>query len=183
MNGTHIAWATTAEAGESKMNKRDNQRNTHRMGRYGYAGSASRGASRGVGRVAQEVSPAPGAPATSAPQQGTVGYTSAASFDQDVLMASKQTPVLVDVTASWCGPCRALAPLLENLADRYRGRLSVLKLDGDKDPVVVQAYGVRAYPTLLLFSLGQLVQSHPGSPGTLAGLMAFVEPFVKPAAP
>ena len=135
------------------MDQRDNQRNTHRMGRYGYAGN---------GR---------------APEPAPVAFTSAQSFDMDVLAASQRTPVLVDVTASWCGPCKALAPHLETLKQRYEERLVVLKLDGDQNPAVVQGYGVRAYPTLLLFRNGRVVKTHPGSPGTLSGLLAFVEPL------
>lgn len=103
--------------------------------------------------------------------------TNARSFDQDVLQASQQRPVLVDVSAPWCAPCNALVPHLEALATRYSGRMDVLKVNGDNDPGLVQAYGVRAYPTLLLFFGGQVIKSHPGSPGSLSGLLAFVEPL------
>ena len=104
-----------------------------------------------------------------------LGHTSVGTFNQDVLGAS--LPVLVDVYTTWCGPCKSLAPFLEALAGRLQGRLTVLKLDGDQNPALVQQYGVRAYPTLLLFSGGQLVKTHAGSPGSLGGLLAFVEPL------
>lgn len=100
------------------------------------------------------------------------------AFEQDVIQESHKQPVLLDVSAPWCGPCRSLAPHLEALASRFMGRLSVLKINGDNAPAVMTGYGIRTYPTLLLFSAGQVVQTHPGSPGTLAGLLAFVEPIV-----
>ncbi len=103
--------------------------------------------------------------------------TNAGSFDQDVLRASQTRPVLVDVSAPWCQPCKALVPHLEALENRYRGRLDVLKVNGDNDPAIVQGYGVRSYPTLLLFAGGRVVRTHSGSPGSLGGLMAFVDPL------
>ena len=103
--------------------------------------------------------------------------TNAASFDQDVLLASQRRPVLVDFYTTWCGPCKSMAPYLEALANHYQGRLDVVKVNGDNDPALVQAYGVRAYPTLVLFAGGRAVKNLAGNPGSLSGLQQFVEPL------
>lgn len=83
------------------------------------------------------------------------------SFGDDVLQA--QGPVLVDFSAGWCGPCQALAPILESVAETEAGRLSVVKLDVDHNPKTTLRYGIRGLPTLLLFKAGEPVASHVGS--------------------
>ncbi|MBV8207033.1 MAG: thioredoxin [Acidobacteria bacterium] len=83
-----------------------------------------------------------------------------ASFDSDVLKSGE--PVLVDFWAAWCGPCRALAPIVDEIATSYRGRLKVGKMDVDKHNATPQRYGVRGIPTLLLFQNGQVKEQIVG---------------------
>jgi thioredoxin 1 len=78
-----------------------------------------------------------------------------ASFKTEVEQA--QGLVLVDFWATWCGPCRAIAPVIEKLAEDYRGRVKVLKLDSDENPATMLRFNVRSIPSILLFKDGQLV--------------------------
>jgi thioredoxin 1 len=83
-----------------------------------------------------------------------------ANFDQEVLKSSE--PVLVDFTATWCGPCKMLAPIVEKLADETAGKYRVGKLDIDDAPGVTQRYGVRGVPTVMVFKNGEKVGQHVG---------------------
>ena len=101
-----------------------------------------------------------------------IKHVSDATFEQDVLKSA--TPVLVDYWAEWCGPCKMIAPVLEEMAKNYAGRLTVAKLDIDANPGVTGKYGIRGIPTLILFKGGQ---AHAQKVGALSRsqLTAFVD--------
>ena len=82
------------------------------------------------------------------------------NFDEAVI--GSKTPVLVDFWAPWCGPCKAIAPILEELSVEYEGKLTIAKLNIDEAPQNASKYGVSAIPTMLLFKDGQPVQSIVG---------------------
>ena len=82
------------------------------------------------------------------------------NFDQTVLQA--KTPVLVDFWAAWCGPCRMVAPVVEELAEEYEGRISFAKLDVDQNPKTASKYGIMSIPTLLIFKNGSPVSNIVG---------------------
>jgi thioredoxin 1 len=84
-----------------------------------------------------------------------------ATFDSEVLKSD--VPVLVDFWAVWCGPCRAIAPAVDELARDYKGKLKVAKLDIDTHQAVPQKFGVRSIPTLLLFKGGRVVDTIIGA--------------------
>jgi thioredoxin len=83
------------------------------------------------------------------------------NFEAEVLKSS--VPVLVDFTASWCGPCRAIAPVMDLIAGEYQGRAKVAKLDVDESPTTASRYGVRGVPTLLVIKGGQVVDQQVGA--------------------
>lgn len=93
------------------------------------------------------------------------------NFETDVLKS--ELPVLVDFTATWCGPCKALAPIIDQVADDLAGKVRVGKLDIDESPVTAGRYGVRGVPTVMVFKGGQRVDQHVGLT-TKAKLLALV---------
>ena len=101
-----------------------------------------------------------------------IKHVSDATFDKEVLQSS--TPVLVDYWAEWCGPCKMIAPVLEDVAKEYAGRLTVAKLDIDANPGITSQFGIRGIPTLILFKDGK---PHAQKVGALSKsqLAAFVD--------
>ena len=85
----------------------------------------------------------------------------AVSFEQEVLKASE--PVLVDFHAQWCGPCKAMAPALDQVAAEMKGKVKVVKVDVDENPKVTGTYGIRAMPTLIMFKGGKVAAQHTGA--------------------
>jgi thioredoxin 1 len=104
---------------------------------------------------------------------GSVLHTDTARFDADVLQAD--VPVLVDFWATWCGPCRAIAPLLEPLARSFEGRAKVIKVDVDSNPEISVRYGIRGIPTLLVFKGGEVVDQIVGNPGSIKPLEQLIQ--------
>jgi thioredoxin 1 len=84
-----------------------------------------------------------------------------ASFKQDVL--ESDVPVLVDFWAPWCGPCRMVAPVVEEIAEQSAGKVKVVKLNTDENPQVANQYGIRSIPTLMIFKEGQRVDMVVGA--------------------
>ena len=83
------------------------------------------------------------------------------TFEQEVLKA--ELPVLVDFWAPWCGPCKAVAPVIEDLSKEYEGRLKVVKLNTDENPKTSQKYSIRGIPSLYLFKSGEIVEQVVGA--------------------
>lgn len=88
-------------------------------------------------------------------------HTSDASFDTDVLKADR--PVLLDFWAEWCGPCKMIAPMLDEVADEFADRLRVAKLNIDENPETPPKYGIRGIPTLILFKNGTVEAQKVGA--------------------
>ncbi len=82
------------------------------------------------------------------------------TFESDVVESG--TPVLVDFWAQWCGPCKAIAPILEDIASKYDGKIKIVKMDVDANPATPPKFGVRGIPTLILFKDGQVKATQVG---------------------
>lgn len=98
-----------------------------------------------------------------------------ATFEEEVLKSDQ--PVLVDFWATWCGPCRMVAPIVEELAGEYEGKLKVGKVDVDSNPQVSMNYGIRSIPSLLIFKNGEVVDTIVGAVPK-AHLVKQVDPHV-----
>jgi thioredoxin 1 len=92
---------------------------------------------------------------------GNVLEISDQTFDQEVINST--TPVLIDFWAPWCGPCKAIAPVVEEVAGTYAGRLKVVKMNVDDNPQTPSKYGVRGIPNLILFKRGQVADQIVGA--------------------
>ena len=101
-----------------------------------------------------------------------IKHISDASFDDDVLKSS--TPVLVDYWAEWCGPCKMIAPILDEVAESYGGKLQVANMNVDENRDVPAKFGIRGIPTLMLFKGGQLAATKVGALSK-AQLTAFLD--------
>jgi thioredoxin 1 len=104
-----------------------------------------------------------------------IKHVTDASFEADVLQSA--TPVLVDYWADWCGPCKMIAPMLDEAAKELGGRVQIAKMNVDENRDVPARYGIRGIPTLMLFKGGQLAATKVGALSK-AQLTAFLEPHL-----
>ncbi len=109
------------------------------------------------------------------PIGGNIVHTSDSSFDTDVLQA--EGPVLVDFWAEWCGPCKMIAPVLEELAGEYEGKLKICKMDVDANVETAPKYGVRGIPTLIVFNNGDVAGTKVGALSK-SQLSAFIDSVI-----
>lgn len=93
------------------------------------------------------------------------------NFDSEVMKST--VPVLVDFTATWCGPCRQIAPFIDQVSEEYAGRVKVVKVDIDESPATAQKFGIRGVPTLYMFKGGEVVAQQVGAvpKSTITGLV------------
>ncbi|MBY0577122.1 MAG: thioredoxin TrxA [Gallionellaceae bacterium] len=104
-----------------------------------------------------------------------IHYVSDATFDTEVLQSP--LPVLVDYWAEWCGPCRMIAPILDEIAREYAGRLTVAKLNVDENQQTPQKFGIRGIPTLMLFKNGNIEATKVGAVSK-SQLTAFIDSHI-----
>ncbi len=104
-----------------------------------------------------------------------IQYVTDATFDTEVLQSP--LPVLVDYWAEWCGPCRMIAPILDEIAKEYAGRLGVAKLNVDENQQTPQKYGIRGIPTLMLFKNGNIEATKVGALSK-SQLAAFIDSHI-----
>lgn len=103
---------------------------------------------------------------------GNIVHVSDDSFDEQVLKS--QEPVLVDFWAEWCGPCKMIAPVLEEISSEYAGKIKIAKLDIDHNPATPPKYGIRGIPTLMLFKDGNVEATKVGAVSK-SQLTAFID--------
>jgi thioredoxin 1 len=101
-----------------------------------------------------------------------IKHTSDATFESDVLNAGK--PVLVDYWAEWCGPCKMIAPILDEVSESYKDKLQIAKMNVDENREIPSKFGIRGIPTLMLFKDGQLAATKVGALSK-AQLTAFID--------
>jgi thioredoxin 1 len=101
-----------------------------------------------------------------------IKHISDSSFDNDVLKADK--PVLVDYWAEWCGPCKMIAPILDEVSESYKDKLQIAKMNVDENREIPAKFGIRGIPTLMLFKDGQLAATKVGAMSK-AQLTAFID--------
>ena len=104
-----------------------------------------------------------------------IHYVTDDTFESEVLKAD--TPVLVDYWAEWCGPCKMIAPILDEVAKEYSGRLKVAKLNVDDNPATPPRYGIRGIPTLILFKQGNVEATKVGALSK-SQLTAFIDSHI-----
>jgi thioredoxin 1 len=107
-----------------------------------------------------------------------IKYVSDATFESDVLKSDG--PVLVDYWAEWCGPCKMIAPILDEVAGEYKGRVTIAKLNVDENQQVPAKYGIRGIPTLMLFKNGAVADTKVGALSK-SQLTAFLDRNLQPA--
>ncbi len=97
---------------------------------------------------------------------------------ESVVMNEEDVPVFVDFWAPWCGPCRMVAPVVEQLSEEYAGRMKFVKVNTDESPVVASQYGIRSIPTLAVFHKGEPVNAMMGA-GPIGHMREFVDQSIE----
>ena len=128
-------------------------------------------ASRHLGGIAQTK------PAMTDASNPHVFDATAATFEDTVIRASLETPVLVDFWAEWCGPCKMIAPVLDELATQHKGKLLIVKINVDEHGDLAKQYGVRGIPTLMLFK-GGLVEATKVGALSKSQLASWIDPLI-----